>query len=175
MQTRSRSLAPAARTAAGAFAALCLLLASAVAHAEVTVADAWARATVPQQKASGAFMTLTSSTDTRLVAVSTPAAGVAEIHAMKMDGNVMKMHPVDGLDLPAGKAVALSPGGYHLMLMQLARPLEAGSTIAVSLTFEDATGKRSSMDVQVPVRPLSTPAHGGMGMGQGGHGHGHGK
>lgn len=178
MQTRFDSLAPTARTAAGAFAALFLLLASAVAHAEVTVANAWARATVPQQKASGAFMTLTSSTDTRLVAASSPAAGVAEIHEMKMEGNVMKMNAIAGLDLPAGKAVELTPGGYHLMLMQLARPLEAGSTIAVSLTFEDAAGKRSSMDIQVPVKPLSTPAHGGMsqsGMSQGGHGHGHGQ
>jgi len=165
MQIRSLSIAPTARIAISAFTALFLSLAGAVAHAEVSVTDAWARATVPHQKAGGAFMTLTASSDTRLVAASSPAAAVAEIHEMKMEGNVMKMNEIEALELPAGKAVELRPGGYHLMLMQLAKPLEAGSTIPVSLTFEDADGKRSTMDLQVPVKPLT---HGNT---QGEHGH----
>ncbi|MEB2319470.1 MAG: copper chaperone PCu(A)C [Pseudomonadota bacterium] len=169
MQPRITAFAPSPRALFSAFAALLLSLAGAAAYAEVTVADAWARATVPQQKASGAFMTLTASTDTRLIGVSSPAAGVAEIHEMKMDGNIMRMNPIDALALPAGKAVELRPGGYHLMLMQLPQPLEAGTEIPVSLTFEDAAGQRTSLDIQVPVKPLTTPAHGGSS----GHGHGH--
>ncbi len=174
MQTTIISSAPSARIVLSTFTAVFLSLAGAAAHAEVAVADAWARATVPQQKASGAFMTLTASEDTRLVAVGSPAAGVAEIHEMKMEGNVMKMRPIEALDLPAGKAVELRPGGYHLMLMQLPKPLEAGTAIPVSLTFEDASGKRSSVDIQVPVKPLATPAHGDAMQGHG-HGHQHGK
>lgn len=171
MQTRFDSRAPAARRTVTTLAALFLSLAGALAHAEVAVSDAWARATVPNQKAGGAFMTLKASTDTRLVAADSPAAASTEIHEMKMEGNVMKMSPIEALELPAGKAVELRPGGYHLMLMQLAQPLAEGSTIAVSLTFEDADGKRSTMDVQVPVKPLT---HGGAPGGKGhGHGHGH--
>ncbi|MFA7504228.1 MAG: copper chaperone PCu(A)C [Burkholderiaceae bacterium] len=167
MHTRSFPFAPPARALFTTFTALFLSLAGTLAHAEVTVADAWARATVPQQKASGAFMTLTSSTDTRLVAASSTAAGVAEIHEMKMENNVMKMNAIDSLELPAGKAVELRPGGYHLMLMQLPAPLEEGTEIPVSLVFEDDAGKRTTMDIQVPVKPLTTPAHGDS------HGHRH--
>lgn len=173
MQPRITAFAPSPRALFSAFAALLLSLAGAAAYAEVTVADAWARATVPQQKASGAFMTLTASTDTRLIGVSSPAAGVAEIHEMKMDGNVMKMSPIEALELPAGQAVELRPGGHHLMLMQLSKPLEAGTTIPVTLTFEDADGQRSTVEVEVPVKPLTHgQARGGRGSGHG-HGHGH--
>ncbi|MEI8157805.1 MAG: copper chaperone PCu(A)C, partial [Burkholderiales bacterium] len=84
----------------------------------VDVKDAWARATVPGQKATGAFMKLTAKEGTKLVAISSPVAGVGEVHEMKMEGDVMKMRAVTGgLDLPAGKAVELKPGGYHVMLM----------------------------------------------------------
>ncbi len=84
----------------------------------VSVQSAWARATVQGQKATGAFMTLTSKTDTKLVGITTSVAGVAEVHEMKMDNNVMQMRALpDGLPLPAGKAVALQPGGFHVMLM----------------------------------------------------------
>ncbi len=173
MQTRFPFVAPRARPVVTTLAALFLSLAGALAHAEVTVSEAWARATVPQQKAGGAFMTLKASADTRLVAAESPAAATTEIHEMKMEGNVMKMSPIEALELPAGKAVELRPGGHHLMLMQLAEPLQEGSTIPVTLTFEDADGKRSTLEVEVPVKPLThgtRPGGGGHGHGQG-HGH----
>ncbi|HPE04554.1 MAG TPA: copper chaperone PCu(A)C, partial [Thauera sp.] len=91
------------------------LLGSAVAHAEVTVAEPWVRATVPAQKATGAFMHLKSDADARLVSAASPVAGVVEIHEMFMDKDVMKMSPIPGLDLPAGRDVELKPGGYHVM------------------------------------------------------------
>ena len=122
----------------------------------VSVQSAWARATVQGQKATGAFMTLTSKTDTKLVGVSTSVAGVAEVHEMKMDNNVMQMRALpDGLTLPAGKAVALQPGGYHVMLMDLKLPLQKDTTIPLTLRFKDAKGVESNLDIKVPVSQVA--------------------
>jgi len=96
-----------------------LLVASLQASAQVDVSQAWVRATVAQQKATGAFLQLKAKSDSRLVEARSPVAGVVEIHEMAMDGSVMKMRAVPGLDLPAGKSVELKPGGYHIMLMDL--------------------------------------------------------
>ena len=104
--------------------ASCLLLAGPGAWAQTQVSEAWIRGTVAQQQATGMFATLTSAQGGRLVAASSPVAGVVEIHEMVMDGNVMRMRAVPALELPAGKAVMLKPGGYHVMLMALRRQLE---------------------------------------------------
>lgn len=128
----------------------------------VTVSDPWARATVTGQKATGAFMTLTASHHSKLVAASTPVAGITEIHEMKMDKDVMRMAAVPSLALPAGKAVELKPGGYHVMLMDLKTPLTDKSTLTLTLTVEDAKGHKTTQDVQVPVRamtPMSMHKH----------------
>jgi len=126
--------------------------------AQVTVKDPWARATVPAAKSSGAFMQVQSKTDARLVGVSSPVAGVAELHQMSMKDNRMTMAPVEGIDLPAGKTVELASGGYHIMLMGLKRQLKEGESIPVTLTVEGKDRKRESVDVQVPVRPLTYSA-----------------
>ncbi len=120
--------------------------------APVKVDKAWARATVQGQKGSGAFMSLTASEGTKLVGLSTPVAGVAEVHEMKMEGDVMKMRAVPGgLDLPAGKTVELKPGGYHVMLMDLKTPLAKDSTIPLTLLFKNAKGVESKLNITVPV------------------------
>lgn len=135
-----------------------LLLAALPALAQVTVGEPWVRATVAAQKATGAFMTLTSTQGARLVGVSSPAAGVVEVHEMKMVDDVMRMREVSALDLPAGKTVTLSPGGYHLMLLDLKQPLKEGATVPLTLEVEDARKVRSKVQVEAPVRPLnSTP------------------
>jgi copper(I)-binding protein len=139
------------------------LFAASTAWAQVKVDDAWARATVQGQKATGAFMKLTAPQATRLVAVSTPVAGVAEIHEMKMDGGVMKMRALPALDLPAKQAVELKPGSYHLMLMDLKAPLMKDSSVALTLTFKDAKGVESQQQIAVPV---STGMPQGSGHGQ---------
>jgi len=105
------------------------LLLTGFAHAQVSVQDAWVRATVPQQKATGAFMRLTAAQDMRLVAASSPVAGITEVHEMKMVDNVMKMRAVPALDLPAGQAVELKPGGYHIMLLDLKQPVAQGASV----------------------------------------------
>ena len=90
------------------------LLASVTAYAQVTVQDAWVRGTVPGQTSSGAFMTLQSADGAKVVGVSTPVAGTAEIHEMKMEGNVMRMRAVPSLELPKGQTVQLKPGGMSV-------------------------------------------------------------
>ena len=139
-----------------------LFLASA-AHAQVSVEDPWVRATVANQKATGAFMRLTAAKDTRLVAVSSPAAGMAQVHEMQMSGDVMKMHAIDALPLPAGKTVELKPGGYHIMLMDLKQPVAAGSAVPLTLVFDSGNGQRESVQVQASARPLgAADAHHGQ-------------
>ena len=118
----------------------------------VEVKNAWVRATVQGQKATGAFMQITAPAASTLVSVSTPVAGVAEVHEMKMDGDVMRMRPLTkGLELPAGKAVQLQPGGYHLMLMELKLPLQKDTTIPLTLTLRDSKGVQSTQELRVPV------------------------
>ena len=118
----------------------------------VQVSNAWIRATVPGQTGSGAFMSLTAKTATRLVGVSTPVAGVAEVHEMKMQGDVMKMNAVaGGLELPAGKTVELKSGGYHVMLMDLKKTLAKDTVVPMTLRFKDAKGVESRMSINVPV------------------------
>ncbi|HEY9096962.1 MAG TPA: copper chaperone PCu(A)C [Hydrogenophaga sp.] len=123
----------------------------------VKVEDAWVRGTVASQKATGAFMRLTSSSDARLVSVSSPVAGVAEIHEMAMENDVMKMRQVPGLALPAGKATELKPGGYHIMLMALKGQVKGGDTVPLTLTFEDSEKKTFTQEVNLPVKALGTP------------------
>jgi copper(I)-binding protein len=131
------------------------LTVAASAHAQVSVSDPWVRATVPAQKATGAFMQLTAAKDSRLVQVSAPVAGSVEIHQMEMTDNMMRMRPVDGLDLPAGKTVNLASGGYHIMLMNLKQQLKDGDTVPVTLVIEDKNKKRESMTVNMPVKPIN--------------------
>jgi len=132
-----------------------LVLTAAAAQAQTTVKEPWVRATVAQQKATGAFMQITSASAARVVSASSPVAGVVEIHEMAMDGNIMRMRAVPALDLPAGKAVELKPGGYHVMLMDLKKPLAAGETVPISLIIE-AAGRRETVEVKAAVRPMAT-------------------
>ena len=123
-------------------------------EAAVTATDAWVRGTVPAQKTTGAFVTLQSSEDAKLVGVSTPAAKSAEIHESQQSQGLMRMHAVDEVPLPAGKRVELKPGGFHLMLVDLQRPLGAGDQVQLRLTIEAKDGKRTQIDVRATVRPL---------------------
>lgn len=156
------------RTLAGL--TLCTLLAApALAQvADVKVEGAWARASVPGQKGTGAFMKLMAPQGARLVSASSPAAGVTEVHEMKLDGDVMRMRAVPVLDLPAGKAVELKPGGFHVMLLDLKATLAKDSTVPLTLTFKDAKGVESKLELTVPVAArapgaqpgAAAPAHG---------------
>ena len=128
----------------------------------VDVKDAWVRTSVQGQKATGAFMKITAKEGSTLVGVATPVAGVAEVHEMKMDGDVMRMRALpNGLALPAGKTVALTPGGYHVMLMDLKATLPKDSTIPLTLTFKNAKGEQSQVELKVPVATTAPGAAAG--------------
>lgn len=138
----------------------------------VDVKNAWARSTVPGQKGTGAFMTLTAKDALTLVGASSPAAGVTEIHEMKMEGDVMKMRALPkGLDLPAGKAVELKPGGYHVMLMDLKGPLAKETTLHLTLLFKDVKGVESRMELKLPVSTAAPGSKAGADAGMEGHKH----
>ena len=125
------------------------------ASAQTKVDDAWVRATVPTQTASGAFMTVTADSDSKLLSVATPIAKDVQIHEMSMKNDVMSMGPVKSVDLPAGKAVKLDPNGYHVMLMGLTGQLKEGESVPLTLTVENAKGEKETVEVKASVRSLT--------------------
>ena len=134
------------------------------AHAQTTpapsikITDPWVRATVAQQSGTGAFMQLTAATDVRLVEARSTVAGVVEIHEMAVVNNVMRMRQIEGLELPAGRAVELKPGGYHVMLMNLKGQIKVGDKVPLTLVIEGRDKKRETIEVIAVARPLSTPS-----------------
>ena len=127
------------------------------------------RATVAQQKATGAFMQLQSAQDAKLVGARSPVAGVVEVHEMAMVGDVMKMRAINSLHLPAGKSVDLRPGGFHVMLMDLKTAVKDGESVPLTLIVESRDGQRQNIEIQAPVRGMkAAPA---MQHGQGAHKH----
>lgn len=149
----------------------CLILAAgllgAAAHAQVSVKEAWVRATVTQQKATGAFMQLNSSKDVKLVSASSPLTPAVEVHEMAMQGDVMRMRQVQSIDLPAGRNVELKPGGYHIMMMNLKQQLKEGDVVPLTLVFEHRDGSREQVAVKAPVRSLTHAPKAGAGAQQG--------
>ena len=135
------------------FLALFLTLAAA-AQAQVSVTAPWVRATVPAQKSTGAFMHVQSAAAARLIGVSSPVAATVELHKMEMKGTMMKMGPVDGIDLPAGKVVNLASGGYHIMLTGLKQQLKEGEAVELTLLVQGKDRKRERVTVKVPVKPM---------------------
>jgi hypothetical protein len=138
-----------------------LALAATFAAAQVKVEGAWARPTVRGQQGGGGFVTLTSAGGDRLVGGSTPVAQRFELHTMAMKGDVMEMRQVEAIELPAGKAVKLEPGGLHVMFIGLKQALPLGSKVPVVLKFEKAG------EVKVEFEVMSRPAA----AGHGGHKH----
>lgn len=144
-------------------ALLASLALTGITHAQsVTVTTPWVRATATQQKATGAFMQLKAAADARLVEVRSATAGVVEIHEMAMEGDMMKMRAVTGLDLPAGKLVELKPGGYHVMLMDLKQPIKAGDAVPLTLVVETRDKKRETIEVSATAQAMGAamPAKG---------------
>ncbi|USU02659.1 MULTISPECIES: copper chaperone PCu(A)C [Pseudomonas] len=123
--------------------------------AQTKVDDAWVRATVPTQSASGAFMTVTADSDSKLLSVASPVAKDVQIHEMSMKNDVMTMGPVKSVELPAGKAVSFDPNGYHVMLMGLTGQLKEGDSVPLTLTVENVKGEKETIEVKAPVRALT--------------------
>jgi periplasmic copper chaperone A len=125
---------------------------------QLEVDNAWARATPGKSATGAAYVTIRSPTADKLVAASSPVAKKAELHTMSMSGMVMKMRPVAGIDIPAGQPVTLAPGGYHIMLIGLAKPLAAGQSFPLTLTFEKAGSRTVNVAVEKIGAMGPTPA-----------------
>jgi copper(I)-binding protein len=159
VHTRPRGQRPTRRVLLGVAAAASLLLlpmastASPAANAtgDVSITRAWARPTVPGQPVAAAYFDITSTSGATLTQLRSDVAGTVQMHAMTREGDVMRMRELPTLALPAGQTVRLQPGGTHLMLLQLKRPLRAGDSIPLDLTLVDAAGRRQVVHAVVPV------------------------
>lgn len=118
----------------------------------VDVAGAFCRPTQAGRDATGCYVTLAASDDDRLVSASSPAAAEVQIHEMTMEGGMMRMGELpDGLPLPAGERVELRPGGNHLMILGLSRPLVEGERLSLTLTFEKAPAQELTFPIGQPA------------------------
>lgn len=128
---------------------------------DVNVTDVWSRATAPGQQVAGVYFDIESKRGAKLVGAQTSLTDRAELHLMSMDNGVMRMRRIDSVDLPAGETVKFKPGGYHLMLLDLKQPLEAGSKFALTLLVEDKNHEVTRYLVTSHVRNLdgSKPEH----------------
>jgi copper(I)-binding protein len=130
------------------------------AHAQVTVSNAWVRATVAQQTATGAFMQIRSTQTLQLVGVRTPLTPVAQVHQMSMSNGVMRMTEVASVEVGPTQPLELKPGGYHVMLMDLKRALQPGQPILLTLVFSRPSGPELEVLVKAEVRRLGAKAPG---------------
>lgn len=155
------------RTLIAAVAATVLLAAVPAAAHDIKVGDLeittpWTRATPPGAANGGGFVTITNTGTTadRLVGAASPIAKKVELHTMEMDDGVMKMRPIEGgIPVPPGETVTLAPGGNHIMFMGLATPIETGSLVPVTLTFEAA----GPAELEMTATPPGAPAPDGDG------------
>lgn len=133
---------------------LCFLMAASTSCAadSVAISHAWARATAPGQGVGAAYLELKSAVDLTLVKAESPAAGSVEIHKMSMKDGIMEMRMLETMELPAGEVVKLEPGGLHLMLFDLKKPLKMGESVQLTLYFKDKSGKGSSMKIDLPIK-----------------------
>jgi periplasmic copper chaperone A len=134
-----------------AFATSLVLASAAMAQtSQLEVSNAWARATPGKAENGAAYLTIQSPTSDRLMSVSSPVAKKAELHSMSMEGMVMKMRPLAGVDIPAGQPVTLKPGGQHIMLEGLGAPLREGQSFPLTLTFEKAGTRTVTVAIENP-------------------------
>ena len=123
------------------------------------VEAAWARPTVAGQSGGGGFLKITGgSANDRLVAASASVSKEVELHTMEMDGNVMRMRPIDAIAIPAGGTVELKPGGRHVMFMGLTQTLKAGERFPLTLRFEKAGEVKVDMQIAKQAPGSSAPA-----------------
>lgn len=124
----------------------------------LTVSEVWARPTVPGQEVAAVYMNLTSAGNATLIKVESEIAESVQIHHMTMKDGVMRMRELKRLDLPAGKTVKLAPGGTHLMMTNLKKPLNAGESVPLKLTVLNPDGSKSEARVTAPVTATTVPS-----------------
>jgi len=139
--------------------ALCLSVVAsasvtAVAHGyekgDIQVRHPWARATPPGAKVGAAYLEIrnTGKEPDRLIGAASPAAERVEVHVQVRDGDILKMREVAGLVAPARQRLSLRPGGPHLMIVGLGKPLVKGDRVPLTLRFERAGELQIELEVQ---------------------------
>ena len=108
--------------------------------------------TAPSQKNAAVYMELTSGPNAALVAAGSPLAQRAELHSMSVDAGVMRMRPLERIELPAGKTVRLQPTGLHVMLVDLKRPLKAGEKVPLVLSVQSSGTSLTTLEIEAEVR-----------------------
>ncbi|MEQ9519336.1 MAG: copper chaperone PCu(A)C [Parvibaculum sp.] len=123
---------------------------------------AWIRPTLGANRNTAAYVTLTNSgaTADRLIGGSVPGARAVEVHTSGMEGGVMRMRRLESIDIPAATSVTLAPGGLHIMIFDLEAPLETGSTVPLTLSFEKSGD--ITLDAQVRLTPPTGTHEAGM-------------
>lgn len=121
------------------------------------ISDAWVKTTVPGGRVSAAYFSIKSARPLKLVKAETPVAGIVEIHNMNMKDGVMEMKAVDAVDISANKAVTLKPGGLHVMLMKVAKPINVGDKVPLVLTFEGMDKKTLVVKLDAVAQEKATP------------------
>jgi copper(I)-binding protein len=128
-----------------------MLMACSKQSPEINITDHWVRATAEGQDVGAAYMTITSASDNSLVKVESSVSDSVEIHSMSMENGVMKMRMLEQIDLKANTPNKLAPGGFHLMLFDLKKPLKAGQNVSFTLHFKNQAGKESIVTVSSPI------------------------
>jgi len=118
----------------------------------IEIKNQWVRASNDGQDVSAAYMTIVSNEDTSLITIDSDVTDVIEIHSMSMENGVMKMRMLDTLDLIADKPTELSPGGFHLMLFDLKKPLTAGKEAHFTLHFKNKAGQEKTISITSPIK-----------------------
>ena len=126
----------------------------------IVIGHPYARATAAGQSIGGGFLKLANGgADDKLLSATAGVSASAELHEMKMEGDVMRMRQVDGIALPAGKSVELRPGGFHIMFVGLKAPLKAGDRFSMKLKFEKAGEVEVMVNVEAPGPSAAASAH----------------
>ena len=123
------------------------------------VSGSWIKTTIPGSAVSAAYMQIKSATPFKLIKAESPAAGIVEIHDMKMNAGVMEMKALDVIEVPANKAVTLKPGGMHVMLMNVKKPINKGDKVPMTLTFEGADKKVVLVKLELVARESTAAGH----------------
>lgn len=125
------------------------VFAETVSRESITIKKTWARASIGTSRPAAAYMTIENMGDTPdvLMKIETPFAGVSEVHKTVMEDDISKMGPVGPLTIQAGSSIVLAPGGLHIMLMMLKKPLRKGESFPLILNFENA----GLVELNVPI------------------------
>lgn len=126
------------------FVGATLALAASAADGKLVVSDPYIRLGPPGAPTSAAYLVIKNPgvTDRRLVKAASPIAKSIELHEHRNENGVMRMREVRGIAVKAGGQTVLEPGGYHLMLIGVNKPLKEGESVAITLRFDDGSIKQ---------------------------------